>query len=228
MFPSQIQVVASTTGAAEAFNNAAGAPQVLTTTPAGHLRVDQVLPERTDMVRLGNSYGCAIATGLITVAAMPTTQTNLGIVNTAAQGGRSIIIDRVWGFIAVTAAAATQLLLAAQVVPAVPAITIPADVPTILRWSLSGKNATYGGIASLVTNVTTNPTAVANKWAVVGMSSNSSSTANVATGCEAFCYGRYVIAPGAAFCLTTITGTVTGAAGAFCGIEWHEVQLTLG
>jgi len=204
----------------------------------------EFLPERTSLVLQGNSYGCVMATGEITVAAQPTggaEGSDLAIFNGESIGpgaglnggpGKTYIIDRVFAFINVTAAAATQLSIIGQIIPAIPLEAGPADTATILRWSLSGRRKTYLGKGALVAAaagalITTQPTAVDSKWFIMGSSSIGTGTANVGTSVSAECYGRYLVPPGCYFAMNVITGTATGAAGGFIGFEWHEVQLQL-
>lgn len=204
------------------------------------LQYNQYLPERTNLVLQGNSYGCILATGLTSVALQPTTLSDLAIFNGEPIGGagssepgavgggpgKTYIIDRVFGFLNAAAAAVTQLSLVGQIIPAQPLEAGPSDVTSILRWSLSGRRSTYTGKAALVTNVTTQPTAVANKWFILGSSAASGGAASIGTAVEANCYGRYLIPPGAYFSLTGIVGTAV-ASSMFVGFEWHEVQLPL-
>lgn len=195
------------------------------TNPRGELIVSQGLPERAEVVRQGNSWGCAIPTGsaFTFVAAWPTTRAELVLSNGEAAGGKSYIIDRVWMTNITSQAAAQPFTMLGQLNPASNAIATGTDNAAVLRYSLTGLNTAYGGNAKrLVANTAF---ALTNLWFSLGVAAVSPMTTNLGNTAEAFCYGRYIVPPGAQFCVAGLAGTAAGTA--ICGIEWHEVQLPM-
>ncbi len=187
--------------------------------------VVQGLPERADLVRLGNSYGAQIPTGsaFTFVNAWPTTRAELVLFNGEPVGGLIYVIDRVWLANITSQAAAQPYSLLGQLVPNTPALTAPANNTGILKQSLSGNRSGYGGRAALALANTS--FCVANQWFPLGDAVMSPMTTNLGGSMEAVIYGKYLVAPGAVFGLAGLAGTAAGTA--ICGIEWHEVQLTI-
>lgn len=200
---------------------AKGAPAI---NPRGELLVSQGLPERAELTRLGASWGAQIPTGsaFTPVAAWPTTRAELVLCNAEVAGGKSYVIDRVWLANITSQAAAQPYSLLAQLVPQALGIAAATDNTAVLRQQLSGKNTTYGGNARWA--LANTAFALANKWFALGNSVMSPMTTNLGGALEVQCYGRYIVPPGAAFCLAGLAGTAAGSM--ICGIEHHEVQLS--
>ncbi len=191
----------------------------------GEQIITQGLPERSELTRLGASWGAQIPTGsaFTFVAAWPTTRAELVLSNAEAIGGKTYIIDRVWMVNITSQAAAQHFSILAQLNPAANQIAAGTDNTAILRHSLSGKAATYQGNARLL--VANTAFALTNKWFTLATSVASAMTTNLGGCVEANVYGRYLVPPGAQFCVAGLAGTAAGTA--ICGIEWHEVQLTV-
>lgn len=189
----------------------------------GDLVVAQALPERAELVRLGNSWGAQIptASAFTFVAAWPTTRAELVLWNGEAVGGKTYIIDRVWLTNITSQAAAQPYSLLAQVAPSSLGIAAPANNTAVLRQSLSGVKSTYTGNGRYM--LANTAFALANLWFPLGPSVMSPMTTNLGASLEAVVYGKYLVPPGAAFCLAGLAGTAAGTA--ICGIEHHEVQL---
>lgn len=188
----------------------------------GDQLVAQGLPERTEIVRLGNSWGCAIptASAFTFVNAWPTTRAELVLYNGEDKGGPSYIIDKVWMSNITSMAAAQPMTLLAQIAAAALAIAAAADNAAVLRYHLSGNLTNYGGRAALA--LANTAFALANKWSAVA-SVTPSPTTNLGAAVMADLYGRFIVPPGAAFCIAGLAGTAAGTAVA--GIEWHEAQI---
>ncbi len=199
--------------------------QMIDINPRGEGLFSQGLPERSELVRQGKSWGAAIPTGsaFTFVAAWPTTRSELVLQNGEDKGGATYIIDRVWLANITSQAAAQPYSLLGQLVPAALNVALVADNTAVLRHSLSGKLKNYTGRAQLVMADTT--WAVANQWFTLGDAVESPMTTNLGGSLETFCFGRYLVPPGAAFCLAGLAGTAAGTA--IAGIEWHEAQLPL-
>ncbi len=201
----------------------------------GELLINQTLPERSELVRLGKSWGAAIPTGsaFTPAAAWPTAACNLTMYNGEAPGGPSYVIDRVWATM-ITGGMTGPMALLGQIVPvgAVAAGLAGAtgsftDASTVLKWQLSGRLSAYAGNAKFV--VSSGNAGVTNKWFQLGPSSPLV-TANaggvvVGLGVEANLFGRIIVPPGAYFNLMNASGQATGTG--IAGIDWHEIQLSL-
>jgi hypothetical protein len=193
--------------------------------PRGELIVSAGLPDRSELVRLGSSWGAQIPTGsaFTFVNAWPTTRAELVLNNAEPAGGRTYIIDRVWMSNITSQAAAQPFSMLAQVAPAVLAVAAAADNAAVLRQSLSGRIKGYNGNARLA--LANTAFALANQWFTLGNAAISPMTTNLGASIEAHVYGKYLVPPGAAFCVAGLAGTAAGTA--ICGVEWHEAQLDL-
>lgn len=191
----------------------------------GDLSVAQGLPERAEIVRLGQSWGAQIkeANAFTVLITIPSTLSGLSLQNNeAANGGRSYVIDRCWFKTVTSTAAANNLTMLAQVVA--PGTALVADSANRTRYSLSGK-ANYGG-KSQIALASTAVGCLADQWMSIGNTVDASQAANIAAFGEAFVYGRYIVPPQGSFNLN-LQESVSGGT-AILGVEWHEVALALG
>lgn len=196
----------------------------------GDLLIGQNLPERAQLVSQGNSWSAIplVAQASTTLVAQPTTAFATVLINSD-QAGRSYIIERIFGFMVTSIAAAQpQTILAAQIPLGNPITTFTGTVLTnVSVQSLSGKAGAYNGGAVIkgAGAATALPALTAASWFTVGPSIAPSMTTNLGLGFEALCQGRYIVKPGGAFAVNLIGGT---AAGTFVlGFEWHEAILPL-
>lgn len=185
---------------------------------------NQVLPERAELVRLGNSWGAQIPaasawTALITI---PTTLSNLALQNGESAGGKSYIIDRFWVKNVTTTAAANYVTPLAQVVPPGQA-TLVADNAAVLRYSLNGRSVNYAGKAQIVM-ASTATGCLLDKW-MHFLSSPQPTSTSIAACTEVLCYGRYIVPPQGSFNINAQEAVSGGTL--IAGVEWHEVQLPL-
>jgi|SRR5579859_2464812 len=223
MASSSVDVYGFTKASTEVVNAASLQETPLLFNSRGDVLAAQSLPERSELVRLGNSWGAQIKeanawTALITV---PTTLANFSLQNGESAGGKSYLIDRVWLKAVTSLAAANYLTLLVQVVTAGTALV--ADSANKTRYSLSGKSA-YGG-KSQIAIASTATGCVQDQWECVGGMSLPTST-TIAAAYDVFVYGRYVIPPQASFNINAQEAVSGGTL--ICGVEWHEVQLALG
>lgn len=186
--------------------------------------VAQALPERSELVRQGNSWGAQIptASAFTFVAAWPTTRAELVLCNGEQAGGKTYIIDRVWLANITSQAAAQPYSLLGQLAPASLGIAAAADNANVLRQNLGGKVGKYNGNARLA--LANTAFALANQWFILGDAVLAPMTTNLGGSLEANVFGRYLVPPGAAFCLAGLAGTAAGTA--ICGVEWHEYQIS--
>ncbi len=203
---------------------ASGGVQTLQQNQGGDLLTSFVLPERSELVRLGNSYGAQIkeANAFTLLITIPTTLAGLALQNGEKSGGKSYLIDRCWYKNVTTTAAANYVSLLGQVI--IPGTALVADSANKTIQSLSGK-ATYGGLAQIAL-ASTAVGALADKWFVLGTTGSQPTSTSIAAGIEAFVYGRYLVPPQGTFALNA-QEAVSGGTG-ILGIEWHEVQCDLG
>ena len=226
MAQSTTNVYPITRGGAELYNNTPSQESQLSSNNRGDLLVAQALPPLAELTRMGGvwSMRTATASAFNAVAALPTTLAAAILYNGESAGGKSYIILNMWCTTIVTAAAATQYSLLAQVLPGpLGSATAPThSATTTILTSRSGK-AAYTGLAKRAVNVTTFFT---DGWEVVG-TQGGGAAANIGLGVFADVAGGIIIPPGGALGLNVIAGTVN-TAGMIVGCTWAEVQLTLG
>lgn len=190
----------------------------------GDVCVAQGLPPKADLVRLGNTWHCSIATGsaFTHVAAWPTTRAEIVLYNGESAGGKSYIIDSAWAAnVATSITAAAAYTLIAQVVPG--PVTAPTDDTAQLITSASGRGTNYSGKARRA--VANTAFAVASKWEVLA-AAPAGPAASIGLAVYAEVGGGLIVPPGAVLCLNLVVGTATGTAS--IGVKFHEVQLPLG
>lgn len=191
----------------------------------GDQSVAQGLPERAELVRMGRSWSGQLkdANQFTLLITIPTTLADFALQNGEPLGGASYIIDRVWVKCKTSTAAANYLTILGQIIPRGTALV--ADSANKLVQSLSGKVATYNGLAQIAV-ASTAVGAIADKWMPLGNQCSLPTSTSIAAFTEAQVYGRYVIPPQATFAVTAQEAVSGGAA--IIGVEWHEVQLDLG
>jgi len=189
----------------------------------GELLISHGLPERAELVRLGQSWGAQIPTGsaFTFVNAWPTTRAELVLYNAEPAGGKTFIIDRVWMSNITSQAAAQPFCILGQLAPTALGIAAATDNAAVLRQSLSGFRKAYGGNARLA--LANTAFALTNQWFGLANAAVSPMTTNLGHMVEAVVYGKYLVPPGAAFCIAGLAGTAAGTA--IAGVEWHEAQL---
>ncbi len=187
----------------------------------GDLLVAQALPPHAELTRLNVRWSVRVADGaaFAPVAAWPTTLANLVLYNGEAAGGKSYIIDTVWAASKTDIGAATSMVCLAQISNA--GVAAPTDSATTLITGTAGK--IYGGSAKKA--VANSAFAITNKWTVIGQSSGHV-TGTVAAGMTCNVDGRFIVVPGACFCVNLVASTAGGTM--IQGIDWYEVQLDLG
>jgi len=184
----------------------------------GDMIVEQALPERTELVRMGKSY-ILIGTAVAPVAALPTTAAHLSLWNGEQDDGLSYVIDTVGAWTAVSAGAAINIGMCAQ--QNLGKISNPAG--TLVPKSLNGR-ANYTGKGNGKASVTvTNDSA----WHPVGVPLVSANTATLMMCVEYPVYGRYIVPPGGMFSVASLCNAA-GSATCQPWIIYHEVRLVLG
>lgn len=185
----------------------------------GELLVAQGLPDKTELVKLGNSFTCSIATGsaFTYVNAWPTTRAELVIYN--GDPLKSLLIDSAWMVDISSAAAAHSKALIGQL--ALTGIAAPTDDANQLIYSRSGRRSYGGYVKRAVANTAF---ALANKWEILA-SGVTANTATIGTGVYADLLGGWIVPPTGALCLAGVASTAAGTA--IIGCTWHEVLLPL-
>jgi len=189
-------------------------------------QVIQGLPERAQLVAAGGqSYGAQInaANAFTMLITIPTTRAELALQNGEVGGGKSYIIDRVWCKAVTSMASAESGVILAQCIA--PGTALVADSANKTIYSLSCKPK-YGGKAQFAV-ASTSVGALTDAWDHLHtINSAINATTNIAALFSAECYGRYIIPPQGTFAMN-FQESVSGGTG-IIGVEWHEVQLTLG
>ena len=192
--------------------------------PRGDLSVALGLPERTELVRLGQSYSAQIpaASAFTLLITIPPTRAEIALQNSAEVGSDiCLVIERFWGKAVTSMASAAALTPLSQVVA--PGTTLVADNAAVLRTSLSGKG-TYTGVGTLCI-ASTATGCLTDKWNHHA-SVETSATTNIALCTEVNCFGKYIIPPRGNFSMNAQESVSGGTA--IIGIEWHEALLVRG
>lgn len=189
----------------------------------GDLSVAHGLPPKSELTRLGNTWSMTLpaANHFTPVAALPTTRAELVLYNGEPGGGKSYLIDAVYGVVDTSIAAAAAMVLLGQLVPS--STTALTDNTSILINSRSGKPS-YGGKAKKALGSTAY--GIADRWEALQGAQPAGPSASIGLAAYAECYGGFIVPPGGFFLANAIFGTAAGTA--LLGIVWHEVQLPLG
>tara|TARA_R110000868_G_scaffold401648_1_gene677250 strand:- start:269 stop:919 length:651 start_codon:yes stop_codon:yes gene_type:complete len=184
----------------------------------GDLLVAQSIPQTAEIVRMGDSWTCSIATGsaFTSVAGYPTTRSELSLYNGEPSTGKSYVIERVWWCSITSITAASGASIVYQVGASIAALT---DDTAQLINSPLGK--VYGGRAKRAVATTTH---TANKWAVLE-SLGAGAAVSIGTGLTTHVNGAVIVPPGATIGLNVVLGTAVGTN--IIGVSWHEVQLKI-
>ncbi len=182
------------------------------------------LPERTELVRMGQSYSAQIpaANAFTLLITIPTTRAELALQNSApASSDICLVIERFWVKAVTSIASAGALTPLSQLVA--PGTALVADNAAILRTSLSGKG-TYQGYGTLCI-ASTATGCITDKWNHHG-GTETSATTNIALCTEVQCFGKYIVPPQGNFSMN-VQESVSGGT-AILGVEWHEALLVRG
>ena len=203
---------------------AEAAEQAVTMNNRGELIINQGMPERAELVRLGQSY-FSIGTTIAPVAAVPTTAAHFALYNNEPLGGKCYVIDTIGALVNVSAAAAI-------VFGPILAINVPASANanpagSVAIYSLSGR-ANYRGNGNTKVGVTlgTAPAAGFGAWMPFGQSIVCAASANIGLAQECQVLGKVIVPPQGLFGLATFC-SAAGSATALPWLTWHEVQMPL-
>ena len=190
---------------------------------AGALLTASAAARYEDITRSGQAFHCISATSTAAVVAIPSTAGLFSIWNSADDGGKSIIIDAVFGFASDVGAAMEQ----ATIIYVLGQTRVATNGGAVVVRRSNGYGATSDSVA-LCKDV---PTLDAVTGAVVGWMpiGNSVITAVISLGGQAIWVpvdGRLIVPPGRAFGLHVISSSVGGLWQV--GAMWHEKVLTLG
>jgi hypothetical protein len=224
MAQSTVNPYGITRGGVDIFNTPAGGEIEQNYNNRGDLLVAQALPQKAELIRMGATWTCRIATAsaFTYVAAWPTTRAELVLYNGESQGGKSYVIQSAWLYGVTSMAAAQPMTLIAQNVPVV--ATVPTDDTAQLINSRSGRGNYTGKAKRALANTAAGQ--IANLWDVLTTSLVPSPTTNLGAAIFADLMGAYIVPPGGVFALNAVAGTAAGTA--IIGVTWSEVQLTLG
>lgn len=185
----------------------------------GDQLVAQALPERTEIVRLGDSWQVQNATAVAAATALPTTTAGLQLWNGEPAGGKSYVIDSVAAteiVVDATQSDCTALMVCNNKTP----VAAPVDAGLVIR-SMSGR--TYGGKARTILTATA---MVNDGWFPAG---NSVAPAAAVAGSgwkqtDVPLNGLYIVPPGGQFNIQAVK-VAAAASQMVYTIRWHEVQL---
>lgn len=178
-----------------------------------------------EIVRQGKSYWTNTTTAVASVTAIPSTAHGLAIYNNAPDGGRSLVIDRVWALYTVNSTAA---LMHAGIIGCLG--TVREAIPTNAGLAIKKLNGN-GDPDSVVYTILTGTalpagTGIAANWFALGPSVNSAVNALPGFQQSYEVNGRIIVPPGRYFALHTLASHTTSSA--ILGVEWTEKLLLNG
>ena len=185
----------------------------------------QGLPEKTEIVRLGDSWQVSNAAAAATAAvqAVPTTNPGLGIYNNEPAGGKCYVIDSVAATEIVVDATQSNCTALFVMLNKLPLAVVPiANFDALTVRSLSGKGAYPGrAVFQLIAR-----TVVNDNWYQCG---DSPLVAPAAGGSawkqmDVDLRGMYVIPPGGQFNVMAAKVAATASQMIYT-IRWHEMQI---
>jgi len=188
---------------------------------AGALLMARAAAPYEEITRFG-SFHCISVTSTAAVVAIPTTASLFSIWNSADDGGKSIILDAVFGFASDVGAAHEQ----SGIIAVLGQTRVASNAGAIVVRRNNGYGATSDSVA-VCDDVTTLDavTGVAVGWMPI---SNSVNTAVVSLGGQTIFVpidGRLIIPPGRLFGVHVISASVGGLWQV--GAMWHERVITL-
>lgn len=224
--PASFSILGFIRGALRRPYSGVATPQNLDQNAGGDFLLSQGLPERTEIVRMGNSFSAQqpLTSAFTAVITIPTTMSELALQNGEAVGGKSYIIERFWIKNTTTTASLGVVCPLSQVVP--PGTALVADDALVLRMSLSGKTGPAQRTNAKIVQHSILTGCLTDKWNH-HTSLEMRATTNIGHVVEVNCFGKYIIPPLGSFNINA-QYSVVGAAVAICGVEWHEVQLDAG
>lgn len=206
-----------------ALNRVTGVAGDVEANEAGELFAAQGSAEYEEITRTGYAFHCIAPTTTAAVIAVPTTATIFSLSNTADDGGKSLIIDAVFGY----SVAGAAVLYQAGMIYVLGQTRVAMGAGGIVIRRNNGYGATSDSVA-LATDAGAIDavTGVAVGWAPLG---NSIVSAVISLGQLALWVpvdGRIIVPPGRIFGLHVLASAVgtTWQVGAM----WHEKQITLG
>ena len=187
----------------------------------GDQLVAQALPEKCEIVRLGDSWQVSNATATSAAIALPTTIAGLQLWNGEPSGGKCYVIDSVAAtenVVDLTQSDCTALMVCNNKPP----VATPTDAALVIR-SMSGR--TYGGRARTMLVGTA---MVNDGWFPAG---NSVAPAPAVAGSgwkqtDVDLRGMYIVPPGGQFNIQAVK-VAAAATQMVYTIRWHEVQLII-
>lgn len=194
----------------------------------GDQRIAQSLPELTEILRFGKSYGVRTSAGIAALVAIPTTTAAFSIYNGEAPGvgAASYAIDSIFTVEIVTDATQQDYTsIWVMMNPQSSAFTPVIDTLASSARNLSGKAGAYAGAARIGVSATV----VDNGWLPIG---NPSAFATAFAGAlwrvtDIPIKGLYHVRPGAQFNIHA-TKVAAAALQLHFGVRWHEVIVTNG
>lgn len=205
-------------------NRVTGVPRDLGANEVGDALVAQADAPYTEVTRGGHAFIVRNTVAVAAVIAIPTTAIGMALYNTAADGGRSIIIDAMFAVQAAGGAVLYQagiIYCLGQIRAAQPANSAMLPVKLNSNGSATDTVAftTIGGTALDGT------TGAAINWFSAGR--NTSTVVASLPGMQMWVPidGRIVVAPGR-YCAIHVLASAVGATFQ-TGFMWHEKQLTL-
>ncbi len=193
-------------------------------TDQGEALVAAGMAEYEEITRQGFAYHVASTTPTIGVTAIPTQACSIGIFNSAADNGKSLIIDAIWAMNIVAEATLGQCGLIAVVGQTrVAALT---SAFTVRKSNGNGPGSDTVALAATGGAVLDAVTGVAAGWFPIGETANITVLTLPGVILYAEVNGRIIVPPGRQFGINVMCNHIDDTF--VTGVMWHEKVLKLG
>ncbi len=205
-------------------NRVTGVPMDVQGSESGDAFVQYGAAKYEEITRDGYAFSVVNSTATVPIIAAPSTTVLLGLYNSSADGGKSIIIDALYGYCTVVTAALGQASLM-YVLGQTRVTALTLDL-TIRKANGMGPTTDSVCLAEDAGTILDGITGVALGYQVIGDTAHHRVASEIGASLWAAVDGRIIIPPGRAFGLTVLS-SVASTARWIVGAAWHEKQIKL-
>ncbi len=204
-------------------NKITGVPQDVQGSESGDMFIQYGSADYEEITRDGYAFTAITTTATAPVIAVGTTTAGIGLYNSAADGGKSLIIDAVFAICVTTEAALGQ----ASLIYVVGQTRVAALAGGIVIRKANGMGPTTESVALATEGgaILDAVTGVAIGWMPIGSVVYHMVASLVGANLWADVGGRIIVPPGRQFGLTVLEADVTATWN--CGVAWHEKLIKL-
>lgn len=192
---------------------------------AGEALVAQGAAEYEEITRGGFAFHCENSTATAAVIALPTRAVAIGFWNSAADGGKSMIVDALYAVAVTNGAATHQQCGLIYVLGQTRVVTLTSGLTARRNNGYGATNDSVAVIAVGGGTILDTVTGVAIGWQPAGHSVTTAIVSLGGMGLWAPIDGRIIIPPGRQFGINILASATDSTWNV--GMMWHEKQITL-